>query len=526
LADAVATLPEAPAVISREGRRTFAELGARSERVARALMASGVTAGDRVALWAENRLEWPAICLGIWRSGAIIVPINTRLKGLEAADMLRRTRARLLFVLPSLLGNDYLTLLHEAAGPAVAERPFRDLPHLQAAVAIEPGPGTEGCLSYDEFLAGADQVSTEDLAAREGAIGADDPAEILFTSGTTGAPKGVLLGHQQLLRNYWDWSGINGLNHHDRSLLTSPYSHGPGINGNLVTSLMRRFASVLVDVFDPESTLELVRQEKVTVMLGPANLYARLMAAAEGGPAPELRLALVGMASIPPDLTARLRSEWSVQTLCNSYGAIESSVVTMTRPSDSDSVVETSSGRPLPGVEVRVVDGDGADQPPNTPGELLIRSQGVMLGYWEAPEQTAAAVDDDGWFASGDIATLDDDGNVAIVDRKKEVFMVGGFNVYPAEVESLLLHHPDLAHAAVVPVADERSGEVGVAFVVPLTDHAVDPDEVVTWARRSMANYKAPRRVVVLDELPLAPTGKTDRTLLKQQAAELVASHA
>jgi HIP---CoA ligase len=527
LADAAATHPDTIGVIDGDVRLTYLDYSERSLAVARALIAAGVGKGDRVAVWLQNRAEWPVICLGIWRTGAIIVPINTRLKGLEAADMLERTEAKVLFALPSLVGIDYLTLLHDACGPATDDddggrRPFRDLPHLGLAVHLDDGPGTEGCVPYADFLATAGRTEAAAVAAREASLRPDDPAELLFTSGTTGKPKAVTLGHQQLLRSYWDWSGIVELDEHDRFLLTSPYAHGPGINGNIVASLIRRFASVVVDVFDAPTVLDLVLREGVTAMLGPANLYARLMAAAEakgltGDETPRLRLAILGMAGIPPELIARLRDEWSVERICNAYGAIESTVVSMTRRDDPPSVVETSTGRSLPDVELRVVDDAGADLPPGEPGELLIRSFAVMQGYWGAPEATAEAIEPDGWFHSGDIVTHDGTGNVTIVDRKKEVFMVNGFNVYPAEVEGLLLHHPGLAHTAVVAVPDEGSGESGVAYVVPRTGVEVDPAEVVAWARSSMASYKAPRHVVVLDELPVAATGKTDRAGLRQR---------
>lgn len=518
LHDAVATLPHAVGVIDGEHRLTFADYADQSLTVARALIAAGVEKGDRVSLWLQNRWEWPVICLGIWRAGAIAVPINTRLKGIEAADILERTRAKVLLALPSLLGIDYLRLLHQECGAPAEGRPFDRLPHLTTLVHLGDGPGTEGGIPFADFLAAAETVSPDAVAERERALRPDDPAELLFTSGTTGHPKGVVLAHQQLLRSYWDWSGIVGLHEHDRFLLTSPYAHGPGINGNLVASLIRRFASVAVDVFDAPTVLDLVLREGVTAMLGPANLYARLMAAAEAGgtgETPRLRLAILGMAAIPPELIARLRDEWSVELICNAYGAIESTVVSMTRPDDPPELVERATGRALPGVELRVVDDAGNDVDPGQPGELLVRSFAVMQRYWDAPEATAEAVTSDGWFHSGDIVTRDPEGNVTIVDRKKEVFMVNGFSVYPAEVESLLLRHPALAHSAVVAVPHEGSGEAGVAYVVPRPGAALDTAELATWARDAMASYKVPRHFVVLDELPVAATGKTDRKGLR-----------
>jgi acyl-CoA synthetase (AMP-forming)/AMP-acid ligase II len=402
--------------------------------------------------------------------------------------------------------------------PAADGRAFASLPALATTVVLDPGAGTEGCTTFADFLATASSVAPDAVAAREEALGPDDVAELLFTSGTTGRPKGVVLGHQQLLRSYWDWSGIAGLHRGDRFLLTSPYSHGPGINGNLVASLLRRFASVLVDVFDPDEVLDLMARTHVTAMLGPPNLYARLMVAA-GDRQPTLRLALLGMATIPSELMARLRDEWSVGMLCNAYGAIESTVVSMTRPDDPPEVVERSSGRALPGVELKVVDDHGDEVGPGVAGELLVRSFAVMPRYWNAPEATAEAIDADGWFHSGDVATRDAAGNVRIVDRMKDVFNVSGFSVYPAEVASLLIEHPDVHHAAVVPVPGPGGGEVGVAYVVAKAG-GLDPDALLEWAGRSMASYKVPRHVVLVDEIPVASTGKTDRARLQQRWAE------
>jgi acyl-CoA synthetase (AMP-forming)/AMP-acid ligase II len=519
LADAVAHDGDAVAVIDGDTQLTFADYDEQSLAVARALIAAGVDAGDRVALWVPNRWEWPVLCLGVWRAGAVVVPINTRLRGLEAADMLERSEAKLLFAVPEHDGAALLTLLHEARGaPAAEGRAFASLPALVTTVVLDPGEGTEGCVTFAAFLATASRVPPAAVVAREEALDADDVAEVLFTSGTTGRPKGVVLGHQQLLRSYWDWSGIAGLARGDRFLLTSPYSHGPGINGNLVASLLRRFSSVLVDGFDPDAVLDLMARTHVTAMLGPPNLYARLMVAA-GDRQPTLRLALLGMATIPSELMARLRDEWAVGMLCNAYGAIESTVVSMTRPDDPPEVVERSSGRALPGVELRVVDDHGDDVAPGVAGELLIRSFAVMQRYWNAPDATAEAIDADGWFHSGDVATRDADGNVRIVDRMKDVFNVSGFSVYPAEVASLLLEHPGVHHAAVVPVPGPGGGEVGVAYVVPAAG-GVDPDELLAWAGRSMASYKVPRHVVLVDEIPVASTGKTDRAGLQRRWAE------
>ncbi len=260
------------------------------------------------------------------------MPLNTRLKGLEAAEILSRVRPRILFSTSTLLGHDHLVMLRETCGEPAGDRPFSGLPDLEAVVAYGDGPGREACTTHDAFLARGASVPAGAVAAREAALGPGSPAEILFTSGTTGTPKGVVLGHQQLLHTYWDWSGVVDLGPDDVFLLTGSYSHGPGINGQLVTSLMRHFSSVVLAVFDSTTALDTIRDERVTVMIGPGNLFARLLAANAGQPAPHLRVIFLGMATVPAELTSRLAAEWGVEILCNAYGLIEGSVVCIDAP--------------------------------------------------------------------------------------------------------------------------------------------------------------------------------------------------
>ena len=423
-----------------------------------------------------------------------------------------------------LWGVDPLALLEPEIGPAGNGRRFRDLASIEHVVVVDGAGdasddgGTPGERSFAELLELGDGVDPDELAP-PGGVDPDAPCEILFTSGTTGTPKGVLLGHWQMLRAHWTWAGIAGLRAGDRFLIVSPYAHGAGIHVGLMGCMSRGVANVPVAKFDPVDGAELVERHRVTALLGPPALYQYLLEAIDQGrDLSSLRVGIVGTASVPTALIERIRDGLDLERIVNAYGLTEGGVVAMTREDDSVEVMSTTSGRALTGVEIRTVDDDGNDTPLGEPGEIVLRSYAIALGYWDQPELAAAARDADGWFRTGDIGTLDAAGNVTIVDRKADMFIVGGFNAYPAEIENLLARHPAIAQVSVVGVPDERLGEVGVAFVVPAnsSESTADvADDVVTWARDAMANYKVPRAVLVIDSLPLNANGKVDKRALR-----------
>jgi acyl-CoA synthetase (AMP-forming)/AMP-acid ligase II len=345
-------------------------------------------------------------------------------------------------------------------------------------------------------------------------------AEVLFTSGTTGAPKGVELCHRQLLQAYWDWSGVGGLRPGDRFLVIPPYSHGFGINAGILACLMRGVANVPVAVFDPKSTLERIRDERISVISGPPTLFATLMNLEHfsSESVTSLRLAFVGAAAVPTELIRAMHERMGIERVCNAYGLIEACVLSMTRADDPPHVVATTTGRVMPGVEVRIVDPEGSDVPDGESGEVWVRSQGVMRGYWRDPEQTAATLTQDGWCRTGDVGIRDEAGHIRVVDRLKDAYNCGGFSAFPAEIENRLLERGEVAQVAVVGVPDDRLGEVGHAFVVPAAGRSVDEAELIAWARQNMANYKAPRRVHVVDAFPLNANGKVRKDQLRAQA--------
>ncbi|HZT65125.1 MAG TPA: FadD3 family acyl-CoA ligase [Acidimicrobiales bacterium] len=512
---------ERPAVVEGGRATTYAELGAVSEGAARALVASGVEAGDRVALWAPNGLEWVAAALGLQLAGGVLVPLSTRYRTAEATYILNRSRARILVTVGEFLGTRYPDLIAT-----------QDLPHLELTVVTGAGstaaggaggPATSAVTTWADFLRRADSADARIVDRRLAATGPDDTCDLMFTSGTTGAPKGVVSCHAQTLRAFRQWATIVGLEPGDRYLLVNPMSHSFGYKAGILASLMTGATMVPLPVFDVDAVFRTIPTESITVLPGPPTLYQSLLdhPGRAGADLSSLRLAVTGAAVIPTDLVRRMRTELGFETVITAYGLTEASgFVTACRRGDPDDVIASTSGRAIDGVEVKVVDDSGAEVPRGTPGEIVCRGYNVMLGYFEDPEATAETIDSAGWLHTGDIGTMDGAGNISVTDRKKDMFIVGGFNAYPAEIENVLRGHPGVAQVAVVGAPDGRLGEVPVAFVVPSAD-APDslPEDLVVWAKEQMANYKVPRHVSVVESLPVNASGKVLKTELRKLAA-------
>ncbi len=273
-------------------------------------------------------------------------------------------------------------------------------------------------------------------------------------------------------------------------------------------------------VFDVAEVLERIARERITVLPGPPTLYQSILAFSERQrfDLSSLRLAVTGAAVIPVELTHQMRRELALETVVTGYGLTECcGIVSMCRPDDDPDTIATTVGKAIPGVEVRCVGKDGKDMPRGEPGEVVVRGYNVMRGYYADPEATAATIDPEGWLHTGDVGTLDELGYLRITDRLKDMYITGGFNCYPAEIEKILLQCEGVARAAVVGVPDERLGEVGVAFVVPRPGASLTPASVIAWCRENMANFKVPRQVRLVDSLPMTPSGKVKKFLLREQ---------
>jgi acyl-CoA synthetase (AMP-forming)/AMP-acid ligase II len=500
------------AIVSGSRRMAYAELAAQVSSAARALLASGIEPGDRVAVWAPNSPEWIVAALGVTAAGGVLVPVNTRFKGAEAAYVLARSGARLLFTVRGFLDTDYPALLRDAA---VA------LPALEHTIVL--AGDAHDALSWDDFLARGEGVSGAELDARIASIRPDDRSDVVFTSGTTGSPKGVVMTHGQTLRAYLDWCDWADLRPGDRYLIVNPFFHIFGYKAGCLASLMRGATIYPVAVFDPGVVLALVEQEQITVLPGPPTLYQSLLDHPERASRDisSLRLAVTGAADIPVELIRRVREELPFQRILTGYGLTEAGTVTGSRPDDDFDHIASTVGVAWPGFEVRTVDDAGTDVAAGEPGEVIVRGETVMRGYLDDAVATTDAIDADGFLHTGDLGTIDAYGYVRIVGRIKDMFIVGGFNAYPAEIENLLLRHPRIAQAAVIGVPDARLGEVGMAFVVLDEGGSVEPAEIVEWARAEMANYKVPRFVEILDGLPVNATGKVVKDELRARAARV-----
>ncbi|MBK7777469.1 MAG: AMP-binding protein [Sandaracinaceae bacterium] len=504
-----ATYGDALAVVDGDVSLSFVELSARVDEAAKAYMAAGIQKGDRVAIWAPNMWEWMVVAVGAHAAGAVVVPVNTRYKGIEAAFLLKKSGAKILLTVSGFLGNDYVALL--AASGEV-------LPALEKTVILR-GEVSPGADSLATFLARASSVSEADAAARLASVLPDDLADVLFTSGTTGEPKGAMCTHAQDLRTFRAWSHIAGLRPGDRYLVVMPFFHSFGYKAGWLSAVMNGCTTYPEPVFSVDVALERTQQHRITVLPGPPALYQSILMHPKRAEydISSLRLAVTGAASIPVELIERMRDELKFDTVITAYGLTESTgCVTMCRQGDAPKTIAETSGRAMPDVEVRIVDADNQPLPPNQPGEIVLRGYNVMVGYFEAEEQTREAIDADGWLHTGDVGMLDEAGNIRITDRMKDMFIVGGFNAYPAEIENTLLRMPGVGEVAVIGVPDERLGEVGMAFVVPAPGATLTAEEVLAWSRENMANFKVPRTARVVDALPRNPTGKVQKFKLRE----------
>jgi HIP---CoA ligase len=495
------------AVVEGDHRLTYAELLEQARAFAAGLVHAGIGPGDRVAIWAPNSTRWIVAVLGVWEAGAVLVPINTRFKGPEAADILERSGTRLLLTVTDFLGTDHVAMLR---GTGI------DLPSLEAIV-VAAGPVPDGTMSFEDLVASATPADRDEVGRRASALGTDDPSDILFTSGTTGKAKGVVQTHGRTLQVATDWASMTGLCADDRYLMVNPYFHMFGLKAGILACIVAGATMHPQPTFDVEGALATVAAEGITVLPGAPTIYQAILDAPgrDRHDLSSLRVAVTGAADIPAELIRRIRSELPFSMVMVGYGLTEAGTATATSPDDDAETVASSVGRARPGFELRIVDGAGADVAAGETGEVLLRGPSVMARYFDDPDGTAAVLSGDGWLRTGDLGKLDAQGYLRIVGRSKDMFIVGGFNAYPAEIENVLLGHPDIAQVAVVGVPDERLGEVGMAFVVPRPGAEPTADEVIAWSREQMANYKVPRRVELVDDLPVNATGKVVKDELR-----------
>jgi HIP---CoA ligase len=485
---------EHDALVTPDRRLTYGELRDEVRRAAAALLDLGVVAGDRVAIWSPNTWHWVVACLATTYAGGVLVPLNTRYTASEATDILARTGAPLLFASGEFVGADKAASIDRSAVPA--------LRHV-VRVPIEKDDGT-----WDEFMARGADIAAAD--ARAAAVTPDDVSDILFTSGTTGRSKGALCAHRQSLAGSAAWVECGQITSDDRYLCINPFFHNFGYKAGILACLQTGATLIPQLTFDPEQAMEAVQKHRITVLPGPPTIYQTLLDHPKRGDydLSSLRFAVTGAAVVPVVLIERMQAELDFDIVLTAYGLTEANGFgTMCRADDDAVTVATTCGRPIADFELRIGEHD----------EVLLRGPNVMLGYLDDPEATAAAIDSDGWLHTGDVGKLDTAGNLSITDRLKDMYICGGFNVYPAEVEQVLARLEGVVESAVIGVPDERLGEVGKAFVVTLPGVTLDEATVIAYTREHLANFKTPRTVEFLDVLPRNPGGKVVKPVLREK---------
>ena len=472
VAEAARRFGDAEALVDGPVRMSWRELHEQVRAAAGRFAADGVRPGDRVAICAPNTHHWVLTALGALTAGATLVPVNTRFTAAETADILARTHAKALVVVGEFLGRDRLRELRDDGHriPDVVmtiepDRPWQPLDH--AAPDVEPSP--------------------------------DDVSDILFTSGTTGRSKGAMSAHRQALGVARAWAELGRVTADDRYLVINPFFHSFGYKAGILVCLLTGATIVPQTTFDAKQAADLVGRERITVMPGPPTIF-QTMLDLPGADLSTLRLAVTGAAVVPVPLVERMQREFG--TVLTAYGLTEAVVATMCAPDDDAETVATTCGRPTAGFELRI-----GDQ-----GEILLRGPNVMLGYLDDPQATAQAIDAGGWLHTGDVGHVDDRGYLTITDRLKDMYISGGFNVYPAEVEQALARLPGVTESAVVGVPDDRLGEVGKAFVVA---SGLSAEEIIAHCKGLLANYKVPRQVEFVEALPRNASGKVLKRVLR-----------
>jgi acyl-CoA synthetase (AMP-forming)/AMP-acid ligase II len=510
-----ALYPDRPFLVHGDRRLTFAEFDAAVLDAARALTNLGVGSGDSVGVWGPNSIDWLVAAMGVFATQAMLLPLNSRMRGAEVAEIVRRAGTKHIVTVDTFHGDNYPAMLRAAA-------PDADLTIIDLT-----SSGAAGTLSWSEVLAnGCAAISEEQAAATVAAIDPDTISDVVFSSGTTGIPKGVIFTHRQNVESWGsDYLKVPRLGPKDTMLLSVPLGLLYGLKAIFTVGALAGATVVIQTMFDPAEAMQLIQDFGITYLPGPPLLASEILDAPTRPKYDLSSIRHVHLAgtTIPPTLVRRIREENFSQAITVGYGLSECAPTTLTKPDDEVETIATTVGRPVEGVTIKLVDDDDQEVAVGEAGEILVKSPWVTRGYLGDPEQTAAAFTADGWMRTGDTGSLDERGYLRIVGRKKDMFIVGGFNVYPAEVERCLMEFGGLAEVAVVPVPHQRLDQVGCAFVVPAPGIGIDAEELTAWVRARLANYKVPRHVEIVDELPKNASSKLLRAELRVRAEHLTA---
>jgi len=504
--------PEKYVVTDGERRRSYQELNSEVNKFAGGLVKIGVRRGDRIGLWMQNCMEWVVVWFAAARVGAVIVPLDTWYKDTEVEYILDHSEASTIITATKFGNIEFLYTLNKI-------RP--NLPKLKDVIVVGDAP--KDTLSYEKVLEmGRDWRENQEYTDRRFQNNLDDVVFSLYTSGTTGKPKGAMLSHSNIMTNAKDVASIMEISHRDRFLIPVPFSHLFGVLGIALTTV-HGASMVIQPGFDPDDVLKAVEKEECSVCLGVPTMFIRELEVLKirEYDTSSLRTGIMAGAPCPidtmKDVIERMGCDVSI-----GYGLTEACFVTFTGFGDTIEQRVETVGRSLPHIEVKVTDDDRNEVQIGEMGELACKGYNVMKGYFKDPEQTAVTIDGDGWLYTGDLATIDEDGYVRIVGRKKDLVIVGGFNVYPREVEEFLIEHPKIHEVSVVGVPDHDMGELVAVVVNPKSGSSITGQEVVDYCYEKIASAKVPRYVFVGTNLPISGRGKVQKFILRKQLVEKI----
>ncbi|KTT15821.1 MULTISPECIES: AMP-binding protein [Pseudomonas] len=527
----VARLGEQEALVARHQRLRYSwrQLAEQVESCARALMALGIETGDRVGIWAPNCAQWCILQVATAKVGAILVNVNPAYRVGELEYVLRQSGCSWLVCADAFKHSDYhamvQALVPELATAAPGQISSAALPALRGVVSLANDPPA-GFLPWEALATWGMSVSHEACTARQNSLHFDQPVNIQYTSGTTGAPKGATLSHYNILNNGFMVGASLGLTAHDRMVIPVPLYHCFGmVMGNLGCITHGTTMIYPGDGFDAELALRAVAEERGTILYGVPTMFIAMLdhPARQRMDLSSLRSGIMAGATCPIEVMRRVIDQMHMAQVQIAYGMTETSPVSLqTGPDDDLELRVTTVGRTQPQLESKIIDPQGATVARGETGELCTRGYSVMLGYWDNPEATASAIDAAGWMHSGDLAVMDEAGYVRIVGRNKDMIIRGGENIYPREIEEFFYTHPAVADAQVIGIPCSRYGEDIVAWVKLHPGHQATAEELQAWCKSRIAHYKVPRHIRFVDEFPMTVTGKVQKFRMREiSVAEL-----
>lgn len=510
---AAALFGDRPAVRDTQGTISFIELDASRRRAAQAFFAAGVQKGDSVAVWAPNLAEYIVAVAGLQSIGAVLIPLNTRFKTTEVEYILRKSQATVVLTLEEFAGNRYVEMLR------CTKLQFRKIILFRGEV--------DGAQKWEEFLADGDAQAAAGgpefvarLKQRMQEVGPDDIHDMMFTSGTTGMPKAARFTHRQSIETFDIFATRMGnLNEEDRYLIINPFFHTFGYKAGWLCCVMRGACIYPIESFNVDEVMRCIETERITVLPGPPTIFASMLSHPKRHEydLSSIRVSLTGATMIPAELIRQMSTELKIDVILSAYGTTECcGLVSTTLIDDPLELISRTAGVAIDNLHVKVIDANGRELGPDQPGELVVRGPNVLSEYFEDLAGTTEAFTQDGFFRTGDIGSIDAAGYISITGRLKDMYIVGGFNCYPSEIEHILRQMEGVDQVSVIGVPDKRLGEVGKAYIIRQRGSVISARDVVEWATAHMANFKVPRYVEFIESFPLNASLKVMKTSLRE----------